>query len=244
MKTIAYYRVSTQKQGQSGLGMADQRAMMETFVKNGGHDLIATFEETESGKRADRPQLAKALALAKMTGATLVIAKLDRLARNVAFLSSLMESGAEFVAIDNPHATRLTTHILAAVAEDEARRISERTKGGLRTIKRIIATNGFYISKAGNRINALGAARAGHWDDPDQAEKMKAGLAHGRQVAATAQKGTMPLTMLLPAMREMKANGMTVRAIAASLNEQGATTRLGNPWCGQTVWRALQPQTA
>jgi DNA invertase Pin-like site-specific DNA recombinase len=99
------------------------------------HEIITSYQEVESGKRADRPQLARALAHAKRAKATLVIAKLDRLARNVDFLSGLMESGVEFVCCDMPSANRLTLHILAAVAEDEARRISERTKAALAAFK-------------------------------------------------------------------------------------------------------------
>ena len=122
-KFIAYYRVSTQRQGASGLGLEAQKASVIHFV-NGHGELTGDFTEIETGKRSDRPELLKAIAQAKRSGATLVIAKLDRLARNVAFISSLMDSGVDFVACDNPHANRLTIHILAAVAEDEARALA------------------------------------------------------------------------------------------------------------------------
>lgn len=129
---VAYYRVSTVRQGQSGLGLDAQRASVAAHVagKSGGL-LLAEFQEIESGRKSDRPQLAAALALCKRQKATLVIAKLDRLARNVRFISSLMESGVQFQAVDMPEANRLTVHILAAVAEHEREAISERTRAAL-----------------------------------------------------------------------------------------------------------------
>ena len=134
-KLVAYYRVSTRKQGESGLGLEAQQLCVGDFARYGQHAVIAAYQEIETGKRSDRPELARAIAHARRAKATLVIAKLDRLARNVHFLSGLMESRIEFVCCDNPHANRLTLHILAAVAEDEARRISERTKAALAAYK-------------------------------------------------------------------------------------------------------------
>ncbi|MBV8676279.1 MAG: recombinase family protein, partial [Planctomycetaceae bacterium] len=127
-RLVAYYRVSTAKQGASGLGLEGQEAAVAAYAKSNNFILLRSYTEVETGKRSDRPELARALADCKLSRATLVIAKLDRLSRNVHFLSGLMESGVDFIACDNPHANRLTLHILAAVAEDEARRISERTK--------------------------------------------------------------------------------------------------------------------
>ena len=118
-----------------GLGPQAQQSCVADFARYGQHEIIASYQGIETGKRADRPELAKAIAHAKRAKATLVIAKLDRLARNVHFLSGLMESRVDFVCCDNPHANRLTLHILAAVAEDEARRISERTKAALAAFK-------------------------------------------------------------------------------------------------------------
>jgi DNA invertase Pin-like site-specific DNA recombinase len=132
---IAYLRVSTARQGQSGLGLEAQQAAVNGFVKQHGGVILQTFVEVESGKRSDRPELAKALVAAKKAKATLLIAKLDRLARNVAFIANMMDADVEFVAVDQPFANRLTLHILAAVAEDEARRISERTKAALAAAK-------------------------------------------------------------------------------------------------------------
>jgi DNA invertase Pin-like site-specific DNA recombinase len=133
---VAYLRVSTARQGESGLGLDAQSAAVEAFARQHGGTIIASHIEIESGKRSDRPELAQALAAARKGKATLLIAKLDRLARNVAFIANLMDAGVDFVACDQPFASRLTLHILAAVAEDEARRISERTKAALAAAKR------------------------------------------------------------------------------------------------------------
>lgn len=132
---VAYYRVSTDKQGRSGLGLEAQRAAVEAHVAGAQGVVSVEFIEEESGRKRDRPQLAAALAAARAHRAVLVIAKLDRLARNVHFVAGLMESGVEFVASDMPTVNRLTVHILAAVAEEEARMISARTKAALAAAK-------------------------------------------------------------------------------------------------------------
>src|ERR1700740_245238 len=134
-KFISYLRVSTDKPGQSGLGIEAQRKAVNDYLNGGSWQFLQEYVEVESGKRSDRPQLMAALAHAKATGATVVIAKLDRLARNVAFISNLMESGVEFVAADMPMANRLTVHVLAAVAEHERAMVSQRTKAGLAAAK-------------------------------------------------------------------------------------------------------------
>lgn len=132
---IAYYRVSTARQGQSGLGLEAQRAAVTQFVAQRGGVVLMEFVEVESGRRSDRPELAKALAEARRRKATLCIAKLDRLARSVAFIAGLMEAGVPFVATDMPTADRFMLHIFAAMAEEEARRISQRTKAALAAAK-------------------------------------------------------------------------------------------------------------
>ena len=164
---VAYFRVSTKKQGESGLGLEGQAAAVETFGRQAGKPIIARYVEVESGKRSDRPELARALAHARRGKATLCVAKLDRLARNVEFLARVMNSEVDFVACDNPAANRLTLHILAAVAEAEAKAISERTKAALQAAKA--------------RGVKLGSARPGHWNGREEARL--AGLAKARGVA-------------------------------------------------------------
>jgi len=132
---VAYYRVSTDKQGQSGLGLDAQRAAVELHARSVGAEVIAEFQDVESGRKADRVGLAAALAMCRTKRATLLIAKLDRLARSVAFISNLMEGGVDFVAADMPLVNRLTVHVLAAVAEHEREMISQRTKAALAAAK-------------------------------------------------------------------------------------------------------------
>lgn len=153
MRYVAYYRVSTAKQGASGLGLEAQQAAVLAHCRG---EPLSAFTEVESGKRADRPQLAAALALAKKERATLVIAKLDRLARNVAFIANLMESGVEIQAVDMPHATRFTLHIMAAVAEQEAKAISDRTRVALAAAR----ARGVQLGRHASVINAEGSAAA------------------------------------------------------------------------------------
>lgn len=132
-KFVAYYRVSTDRQGQSGLGLEAQRVAVAKHIS--GSELVAEFTEVESGRKNDRQQLALALATAKRSKATLVIAKLDRLARNVHFISGLLESGVPFVCADMPEADRTFLQMMAVFAEWEARKISERTKAALAQVK-------------------------------------------------------------------------------------------------------------
>lgn len=132
---VTYHRVSTARQGQSGLGLEAQRVAVTQFVAQRDGVVLMEFVEVESGKRSDRPELAKALAEARRRKATLCIAKLDRLARNVAFIAGLMDAGVPFVATDMPNADRFMLHIFAAMAEEEARRISQRTKAALAAAK-------------------------------------------------------------------------------------------------------------
>src|SRR4051795_2520167 len=155
-KFVAYYRVSTAKQGRSGLGLEAQQEAVRAHLNGGSWQLVAEVVEIESGKRNDRPKLAEAMRLCRLHGAMLIIAKLDRLARNVAFVSNLMESGVEFTACDFPQANRLTVHILAAVAEHEAEMISTRTKLALAAAKRKGTVLG------GDRGNCAQIARKGN----------------------------------------------------------------------------------
>lgn len=208
MKHIAYYRVSTQRQGQSGLGLEGQQAAVAAFCRP-----VESFTEIESGCKNKRPELAKAIAACKRLKATLVIAKLDRLARNVHFVSGLMESGIEFIACDNPQANRLTIHILAAVAEDEARRISERTKAALAAYKRRGGT-------LGNPTNlTTKAARKGNKANSQAAER------HNGDIRPIAEK--------------LRKAGRTLTEIAETLTGRGLLTRRGNAWSATAVARLL-----
>ncbi len=158
---IAYYRVSTAQQGASGLGLEAQREAVARYVASVAGTLIAQFEEIESGKRSNnRPKLQEALAHARATRATLIIAKLDRLARNVAFISALMDSAIDFIAADMPMANRLTVHILAAVAEHEREMISVRTKAALQAAKARGVKLGTPKLRAGDKASAIAASNA------------------------------------------------------------------------------------
>lgn len=223
---IAYYRVSTKQQGDSGLGLEAQQTAVETYAAQIGARIVASYREVESGKLADRPQLAKALTHAKRSKATLVVAKLDRLARNVAFLSALMRAGVDFVACDNPHANKLTIHILAAVAEDEAERISARTKAALAAAKA--------------RGVKLGSNRPGHWRGREEARM--SGLANARKAAVkvVTESAREAYADLRPVMMEMRTAGATLASIAEKLNTDGHTTRRGKPWNPVQVSRVLE----
>jgi DNA invertase Pin-like site-specific DNA recombinase len=134
-KAIAYYRVSIDRQGKSGLGLEAQQAAVKRYTFDQDYEIIAEYTEVESGRKNKRPELLAALALCRKQRATLVIAKLDRLGRNVAFISNLMESRVDFKAVDNPHATKVMLHMLAAFAEHEAEQISIGTKEALQAAK-------------------------------------------------------------------------------------------------------------
>ena len=218
---IAYYRVSTKKQERSGLGLEAQQAAVTAFARQADANVLAQFTETETGKRSDRPELAKAIAHAKRARATLVVAKLDRLARNVAFTSALMESGIDFVACDNPHANRLTVHILAAVAEDEARRISERTKAALTAAKR--------------RGTRLGASNPKCRNLTNEARRNGANAA-GIAVKRQADEAYEDLRDFLAPLRPH----FSFQKIAEILNVRGERTRRGKPWSDVAVRRAFR----
>lgn len=223
MKTIqfvAYFRVSTKHQEESGLGLDAQRTMVERFATP-----IAEFTEIETGKNARRPQLAAALKLCRESGACLVVAKLDRLARNVAFTSALMDSGVEFVACDAPYASRLTLHILAAVAEDEARRISDRTKVALAELK----TQGVKLGGANPVIAAKIAGRTG-WSNmnPVKRELLK------------SQKLEDSFGAALPMMRVLRGLGKSFDEIASTLNQENYRTPKNKPFSRATVYKTLE----
>lgn len=133
---IAYYRVSTRKQKQSGLGLDAQETTVQKYIAKEHGELLQVYTEVESGRKKYRPELAKAIRHAKATKSCLIIARLDRLARNVSFTANLLESEVEFVACDMPHANKFTIHVMAALAEQEAELISQRIKAALKEAKR------------------------------------------------------------------------------------------------------------
>lgn len=218
IKFVAYYRVSTDRQGRSGLGLDAQKQAVRDFLQDGAWALVDEFVEIESGKRNDRPRVAEALRLCRLHGATLIIAKLDRLARNVAFVSQLMESDIDFVAVDFPTANRLTVHILAAVAEHEALMISERTKAALR------AARERGVKLGGDRGNLQMIARDG-----------ALASARTRSVTATARAHDVA-----PTIHELQGAGMSLRRVADELTRRGIPAARGGAWSASTVSRLLR----
>jgi len=216
-KFIAYLGVSTDKQGHSRLGIEAQRKAVSDYLNGGNWQLLAEYVEIESGKRNDRPQLIAALAHAKAIGATIVIAKLDRLARNVAFISNLMESGVEFVAVDMPMANRLTVHVLAAVAEHEREMISQRTKAALAAAK----------------------ARGTKLGNPNGARALR-GCGNAPAIAAIKACAAAHTAQVLPVIEAIRAEGITnLHAIAAELNRRGILTARSGQWYATTVRNTL-----
>lgn len=186
---VAYYRVSTDRQGRSGLGLEAQQAAVRAYL--GAQAPIAEFTEIETGRRNDRPELKQALTLCRRRKAKLVIAKLDRLSRNLAFIATLMDSGVEFVAVDNPHATRLTLHILAAVAEHEREMIAERTKAALRAAKaRGICLGSNAIDRLAPAYRAAAIERARQLA-PVLAEMKNAGMSARQMAVELTARGVL-----------------------------------------------------
>jgi DNA invertase Pin-like site-specific DNA recombinase len=207
---IAYYRVSTQQQGHSGLGLDAQKRAVADYLNGGNWRLAAEFVEVETGKRNDRPELAKALAACRKHRAKLVIAKLDRLSRNLAFIAALTDSGVEFIAVDNPHANKLTVHILAAVAQREM--IAERTKAALQAAK----------------------ARGARLGNPRLNE------ATARSQIARKAIADQHAANVIPIIREVqRAGANTLREIAQALNARGIPTPPGGHWHATSVKNAL-----
>jgi len=213
---VAYYRVSTSKQGKSGLGREAQEASVKAYLNGGKWRLVAEFEEIESGKRSDRPELDKALAACRLHRAKLVVAKVDRLTRSVAFLSRLLEAGVDVLFCDLPAIEgptgRFMLQQMASVAELEAGLISSRTKAALAAAKA--------------RGQKLGGVRSTKLTDDARAM--------GRSI--TAKRATDKAADYAPVIRELQANSITSLAgIAAALNERGIPTA-----SGQGTWQAVQ----
>lgn len=215
---VAYLRVSRESQGAMGLGMEAQRVAIASYAR--GAEIAAEYVEVESGRRSDnRPELAKAMMHAKGLQAVLIIAKLDRLARNVHFISGLMESGVEFVACDMPTANRLTIHILAAFAEHERQMISERTKAALQIAK----------SRGVKLGNPNGAAALRRWRKSNPPNTRAAiDVVRARTIARAAE-----IAPIIAAIRHDGAT--TLQAIADQLNARQVPTQRGGHWHPATV---------
>jgi DNA invertase Pin-like site-specific DNA recombinase len=212
-KFVAYFRVSTDKQGKSGLGLEAQRQAVQQYLNGGQWSLIGEFTEIESGKRNERPELEKALVACKRNKAKLVIAKLDRLSRNLAFIATLMDSGVEFIAVDNPHANKLTVHILAAVAQHEREMIAQRTKDVLQAAK----SRGVVLGNP--RLDAV----------------------RNRAVASVKADADRFAKNVAPIIREIQSSGVAShRGIARSLNARGIATARGGVWTAVQVGAILQ----
>ena len=209
---IAYYRVSTEGQGKSGLGLAAQQQAVNSYVRSVGGQIVGSFQEIESGKNNERLELSKAMLRCKATKSMLVIAKLDRLARNLSFIANLMESGIPFVAADMPHANKLTVHIIAAMAEYERDQISARTKAALKQAKE-------RGQKLGNKnlrtVSAIGSKR------------------NKTNADAFARK-------VFPLIHQMKMEGMSLQSIATALNDRKVETPRGGRWWATTVSNVLK----
>jgi DNA invertase Pin-like site-specific DNA recombinase len=212
-KLVAYRRVSTERQGRSALGLEAQDAAIRAYAERTRCTLVGEFLEVETGKRSDRPELARAIACAKQHKASLIIAKLDRISRRVAFIANLMEAGVDFFSADSPDDEPFITHVKASFAEEEARKISQRTKAALAALK----ARGVKLGKPENMTD----------------EARAKGAAENRNQAVVAY------ALVSPLVRSWRADGQTLGQIAEKLNEGGYTTRGGTPWAAMQVKRVL-----
>jgi len=217
---VAYYRVSTAEQGRSGLGLEAQRAAVRAYLDGGHWTLLGEFTEVESGKVNDRPQLAAALTQARLTAATLIIAKLDRLSRDAHFLLGLEKAGVDFVAADMPGANRLTVRLMAVIAQEEREMISARTKAALQAAKA--------------RGTKLGGWR------PTRKDGSPRDLVDPRLASAAASRRANEFAARVgPTVAELHAKGLSLHGIARELTAQGIVTRRGGTWTSNTVKRVL-----
>ena len=211
MRAVAYYRVSTSEQGRSGLGLEAQKAAVEDYLRRNGATLVAEFTEIESGARNDRPRLQAALERAALSVATLVIAKLDRLSRNAAFLLTLKDAGTDIVAVDMPNANAVTLGIMAVIAEEERRLISERTKAAMKAAK----------------------ARGVKLGNPNGAEAFRRTGMRGSKIGAEANKANAQrrAERLRDIVSEIRSQGAaSYAAVARGLNDRHISTRTGKDW--------------
>ena len=215
---VSYYRVSTERQGRSGLGLDAQRLAVTEYLKSHTGQLIGEFTEVESGRKRDRPQLKAAIDLCRRQKAILVIAKLDRLARNVAFISALLESGVHFVAVDMPEADTTFLQIAAVFGEWEARKVSERTKAALAAAKRRGKKLGWSIPSR----------------QPEQVLASKHGAASNRLAADQFSRNVLPIIQSV-----QHAGVRSLSGIAAALNARGVSTARGGQWHATTIRNVL-----
>lgn len=233
-KGVAYFRVSTAAQGRSGLGLEAQRAAVTELARNQGLTLLAEFTEVESGKRNDRPELARALHHAKVTGAVLVIAKLDRLSRNAGFLLTLRDSGVRFLAADIPDANDLTIGVLAVIAQAEREAISRRTKEALAVVRMKLQAEGGYTSpRSGRTVYRLG--------NPDGTAAIRSRNGGTSAAIAGAQRqADRHAADILPVIEDLRRSGVTsLCGLALGLNDRGIMTRRGGRWHAITVRNLL-----
>ena len=216
-KFIAYYRVSTNKQGHAGLGMQAQRDSVANYLATTKGELLEEYTEVQSGKKNDRPELEKALRKCKLTGCTLLIAKIDRLSRNASFLLSLKDSNLAFVAADMPEANRLTVGLMAVMAEYESQKISERTTAALK------------VAKA--RGVKLGNPRL------DEVRCTDITAAQTARIAKAKARNTQILDVINEIQSE--AGKLSLRAICRRLNDAGYKTSRGKNWQPTSVKRIL-----
>ena len=218
-RVVAYYRVSTQAQGRSGLGLEAQRQAVTALCGGRGWSIISDFTEIESGKRDDRVQLAAALHHAKVTGAVLVVAKLDRLSRNVGFLAALQDSGARFIAADMPEANELTVGIMAVVAQAERKAIGKRTREALAAAK----------------------ARGQRLGNPNGAAALRrAAQGNGAAVASLRASADAFAADLAPVIARLKGDGAeSLPKLAQALNAGGFETARGGRWHPSSVRNLL-----
>lgn len=219
-RVAAYYRVSTDGQGRSGLGLDAQRHSVRALCESRGWEIVSEFTEVESGKRNDRPRLMAALDHARLTGSKLVVAKLDRLSRDAAFTLQLRNSGVDFTCADNPDVNRLTIGLLAVINEDERERISERTKAALSAAK-----------ARGQRLGNPNGAAALRRAAKGNAASVQA-IRAGADGFAEGLRGTV---------EGMKARGAgSLAALAAELNAAHIRTPRGGQWHPSSVRNLLQ----
>lgn len=218
-KFIAYYRVSTQKQGRSGLGLDAQKKAVEDHIRSTQGRLLGEFKEVESGKHNDRPELTKALHRAKVTGSVLLVAKLDRLSRNAAFLLTLRDSGVEFVAADMPDVSSLTVGVMALIAQHEREAISSRTKAALAAAK----DRGVKLG------NPMGAAAFGDGGNDAAVARIRA------NADRFARENVAPI------VADIRAGGIhSLAGIAEALNAREIQAPRGGRWYATSVRNLLQ----